>query len=47
MKTLGQFRVNINTKDFVEYAKASGFVQQSIERNGLRTATVAPAGASY
>lgn len=34
-------------KDFVEYAKASGFVQQSIERNGLRTATVAPAGASY
>lgn len=34
-------------KDFVEYAKASGFIQQSIERNGLRTATVAPAGALY
>jgi polar amino acid transport system substrate-binding protein len=34
-------------KDFVEYAKASGFVEQSIERNGLRTATVAPAGVSY
>ena len=28
---------------FVEWAKASGFVARSLERNGIRGATVAPA----
>ena len=31
-------------KDFVERAKASGFVQQALERHGIRGAIVAPAG---
>lgn len=34
-------------KEFIEYAKASGLVQQAIERNELKGMDVAPAGATH
>lgn len=34
-------------KEFIEYVKASGLIQQSIERSALKHVNVAPAGVQY